>query len=296
MLCTLYWHSLQSLPLSLLLITAVIAVTLWLYPPQVRLLGGVWRWSLPLLRAAALAAIVISLLKPVIIRPKTAIERGAVVVLLDDSRSMSVIDSARTAAHRVALAAALGRLPPGSAMQGNGSAASRDADHLQSLADKIARARSEVDYARLAGRGVDAAKSLLDQTIDDFQSVAQSAADKAATIHGQGGLQRTLASLRKPPADSSRDGWLDRLPDQVKSAPAEVERARLAADEQLFRTDPRVHDACIDLAKLSRMELASAAALDGDHGLVARLGPDVPVLGFGIGDRVTPFSASHSSG
>src|SRR4051794_10048341 len=96
-------HSPQNLPLALLLMAGVIAVTLWLYPPQVRLLGSMWRWILPLLRVAALAAIAFSFLQPVIIRPKTSTERGAVVVLLDDSRSMEVVDAARTAAHRVAL-------------------------------------------------------------------------------------------------------------------------------------------------------------------------------------------------
>ncbi len=85
---------------------------LLLYPSQTRAMGGIWRWSLPGFRIAAMLALVLSLLKPVLVRPKTIEERGTVIVLIDQSRSMGVKDLATdTEAGRaevVALADALG--------------------------------------------------------------------------------------------------------------------------------------------------------------------------------------------
>jgi hypothetical protein len=294
MLASLYWNSLHSLPITLLLLAGIAAVTLWLYPPQVRLLRQPWRWGLPGLRTAALGALVISILQPVLIRPKTAVERGAVVMLLDDSQSMSVIDEGRSPSQRVALAAALGRLPAG-ARDALAAALQSDADRLSSLADAVSRARGEVDYARLAGRGIDAATARLDQTAGEFQAAAQSAATQAASLKGRAGLQKSLAVLADPPSGAARGEWLNRLHERVKSTAAEVEQATRAADEQLFRTEPQVHDVCQDLAKLSRLELEQAATMQGVQSLTARLGPDVPVLGFGVGDRVTPFSPRDSA-
>lgn len=289
MLASLYWNSLHSLPMALLLLTGIAAVTLWLYPPQVRLLRQPWRWGLPGLRAAALGALVLSILQPVLIRPKTAVERGAVVLLVDDSRSMSVIDAGRSPAQRVALAAALGRLPAG-ARNAKIAAMESGTERLSALADSISRARGEVDYARLAGRGIEAAMARLNQTVTEFQSAAQSALADAGASPRYAGLQKTLAVLANPPGGAARGEWLNRMRDRVKSAATEVEQATQAADEQLFRTEPQVHDASEDVAKLSRLELAEAAATQGAQSLRARLGSDVPVLGFGISDRVTPFS------
>ena len=51
----------------------------------------------------------------------------------------------------------------------------------------------------------------------------------------------------------------------------------------------------MDLSRQSRLELASAAISQGDGSLLSRLGPDVPVLGFGVGERITPFSPRQDS-
>jgi hypothetical protein len=294
MLAALYWHSLNHLPLAVLIVVAVAVVTWWLYPPQVRLLGPIWRWGLPLLRAAALAVLAISILQPAIIRPKTNVERGAVVVLLDDSRSMGVIDAWRSGAQRVALAAALGRLPSGARDTG-AARLQTDADRLNSLADAITRARGEVDYARLSERGVDAAQSRLDQALADFQSAISSTTTDASAISGQTNLKNALVNLSAIPTGSTRNAWLDGLRDRVRHVTGDIEQARLVADERLFRNDPQVHDVCMDLSKASRMELASAAISQGQGSLVSRLGPDVPVLGFAVGDRVTPFSPKQDA-
>src|SRR6478735_42026 len=102
MLGQVLWNSTRALPVAAAMALAVLAALIWLYPPQVREVRGVWRWGLPLLRACAALALGAALLKPVILRPKTEGERPVVVVLVDRSRSMSVTDNARTRAQLVA--------------------------------------------------------------------------------------------------------------------------------------------------------------------------------------------------
>ncbi len=107
------WNAPHMLPLVVALAVALLAAVAWLYPAQARGVRRPWRWVLPGLRAAALLALTASLLQPVMYRPRQAGERGAVLVLVDRSRSMSVTDVTRSPAQLVALADGLGRLPPG---------------------------------------------------------------------------------------------------------------------------------------------------------------------------------------
>ena len=90
----------------------VLAGVVWLYPAQLGQVGWPWRGLLPLLRLAAMFTLAISFLKPVAMRLASAAERGSIVVIVDRSKSMNVIDNARTNAQRVALADALAKLPP----------------------------------------------------------------------------------------------------------------------------------------------------------------------------------------
>src|SRR5579872_570066 len=109
MLALLVWESWDLWPLAAAAGAMLTLVVLWLYPAQVR--GAGWgRWLPPLLRWLAVVALALSLLKPVVLQPKTAEQWGAVVVLVDCSKSMAVTDPGRSPAEQVALAGALGRL------------------------------------------------------------------------------------------------------------------------------------------------------------------------------------------
>jgi hypothetical protein len=298
MLASLYWHSPQRLPIALVILAAAGAVTLWLYPPQLRQLDSdtsarglkARRWLMPGLRIGALAALTISLLQPVVLRSKTTAERGAVVVLLDDSRSMSVADTGRTPAQLIDLAAALGRLPraqPGSSIS---AALLLDAERLSSLSEAIGRQRSELDYARLAGRGVNAAKTRLDDTVEEFRDVVRAAAVTAERLPSGSSLQHSLADLTSPaPGGGNRDTWLEAVRARVPGVLGEIEQARRTADEQLFRADPAVRETCADLGEQSRFDLA-ISAIDGEGGVSNRLGSDIHLLGFTISDRIAPFA------
>src|SRR3954466_10309384 len=108
MISQVLWNAPRALPAAVVAGLLLLAAVAWLYPAQVRDLRGPWRWGLPALRACAVLALAASALKPSVLRPKTADERAAVLVLVDKSRSMSVVDNARTPAQRVALASGLG--------------------------------------------------------------------------------------------------------------------------------------------------------------------------------------------
>src|SRR5437588_1697360 len=112
MLSLLVFDSLRLWPVSAAMALALTAAVLWLYPSQVRSVG-IAGWAPLLLRWVAIGALAASLLRPVVVQPKTAEELGSVLVLFDCSKSMSVIDTGRGIEQRVALADALGGLPAG---------------------------------------------------------------------------------------------------------------------------------------------------------------------------------------
>ena len=88
------WSGWEFWPAAAAAAVVLMAAVAWLYPGQVASLGGGWRWTLPMLRVAALGALVLSILRPVLIRTKTVEEQGVVLVLVDRSASMGVRDYA----------------------------------------------------------------------------------------------------------------------------------------------------------------------------------------------------------
>ena len=111
-LAQIYWRAPQYWPVAALTAGVLLVAVLALYPSQLGITPWPWRAILPALRVAAVLALAASLLKPVVMRLASAEERGAVIILVDRSRSMAVVDNARTTAQLVALADALGKLPP----------------------------------------------------------------------------------------------------------------------------------------------------------------------------------------
>src|SRR5262249_31579403 len=100
----------------------------------------------------------------VVLRPRTAAKQGVVVVLIDRSHSMSVIDRGRTPAELVSLAAGLGALPPGARPEAAAGLRAR-LDALRALADQLVRARNEAEYARVSGRSGAAAAARVNDAL-----------------------------------------------------------------------------------------------------------------------------------
>src|SRR5688572_12965431 len=154
MLSQVLWNSPRSLPVAVAVALVTLVAVIWLYPPQVKGLSWGWRWGLPALRAAGMLVLAAALLKPALLRPKTADEQGTVVVLVDRSRSMAVVDNARSPAQLVALADGLGMLPPAGARSEAGAAVAARAAEVRPLVAAAERAWGDLEYARVAGRGV----------------------------------------------------------------------------------------------------------------------------------------------
>ncbi len=296
MLCTLYWRYSVALPWVLALLATTAVVLVFLYLPPLRRMSGGLRWLMPLLRLFAMGALVVSILRPVISRPRNDRERGPVLVLLDNSRSMGVVDTGRAPGQWVAIAAALGRLP-GSLRDTDLQEVQHTCDRLSLLADDVARARAERDYAKLSGGSVESATLRLNQKIHELQSTAHDAADSAAKFaHGES-LERSLAYLSSAPAGTDQEVWLDHLAERAHAAATDAEQDRITNDSALYRSDVTVRDACEPLQSMSRLELSRTVAMDNTAGLASRLGPDVPVVVYTVGNRTAPVPASvlHAS-
>jgi hypothetical protein len=230
-----------------------------------------------------------SILRPVITRQRVSTERAPVVILFDDSRSAGMIDSARAPAELVGIANALGKLPA-ETRDTQTQAIQADCDLLSTRADDVLRARSELDYAKLSGRGVEAANARLDQAIADLQATARDASSKTSASMKTSPLERTLAYLVQIPAGIDKQTWLDRIKDKARASASYAEQVRAGRDADLFRSNARVREACRPVQLLSRLQLAEAVVFDSEAGLLARLGVDTSVTGFGISDQVTPIA------
>ena len=72
------WQAPALLPAAIAALALLLAVVLWLYPPQIRALPPGWRWMPPLLRAMAVTALALSIIQPAVLRLRTPSQQGAV--------------------------------------------------------------------------------------------------------------------------------------------------------------------------------------------------------------------------
>lgn len=283
MLAQLLWHSSNLLPLVIALSATLVVAVIWLYPAQVRNVRWTWRIMLPGLRAAGLLVLVASLLQPAVQRLRRAQERGAVLVLVDRSKSMSVTDVSRDPAQLVALAAGLERLPPGT----RGGLTVELLPKLQQLRDAVSdvvAAGHDVDTAEAFGRGVETARARLDGARAAFANAANDLAARAASFPPKGDLAARLSALKTIPASASRDAWAGEARTRVEAALSAVTTSQRDADALLYRTSPIVKAICDELAQRSRWSLVEEALLRRDSGLVERISPDMPVVAYEISD------------
>lgn len=290
MIAALSFESPSLWPLVAAAVAVLTAAVVWLYPAQTRG-AGVAGWALPLLRWAALIALAISLLKPVILQPKSAEQAGAVVVLLDCSKSMGVVDPGRSPAEQVALARALGRLPEGIrsdviAMLGD------DLDRVESRSREVIGARSDLDYARVSGRGISEKQQRLHEVVARYAQAAALLANKATLFPEGSELRRRLQDLQPgaPGAEEQPEETRRRI-DRVQAAARALQSAN---DEQLYKSNPAVRSACDVLAKSSRLDLAKAALLDARSGVVAKLGIRDPIIGLAIDRGLSSITLSSN--
>jgi len=277
---------------SILSLAAVGLGVAWLYPSQVRPLRWPWNWMLPTLRVSGLAALGVSLLKPVLTRTRTIEEQGAVVIALDRSMSMGVgdrrlgsePDRTQIIGQLVAMADGLGKLP--SDVRAGAAGIAGQITRLQGLASEVVRAWNEVDFARLSGREPQDAQLRLEQSIGEFLNAAKAAEDAAQAAGARPQVVQQLRQLRQRADDRAR--WLPSLRESVGRAAALIVESQAAADEQLYRANEQVKWVCDSLSLMSRLGLAWESLTGGRGALLNRLDEKVPLVGFSIGETVNP--------
>ena len=277
---------------ALALFGAALAV---LYPPQLRGTRRRWQWLLPALRGAALAALAVSVVKPVVTRTRTAGEEGAVAILVDRSGSTGVTDRLlegsddprRAIGQTVALADSLGRLPEGARRKTN-EVLAQDFARIDAQADAVVRARRELDYARVAGRDTRTAGQNVDAAVMGLRRAAESALERVKREDPRSPLVKDLAEVLKP-GIAFEGQWLTRMRALVARARAEAQSAQDRLDESVYLSDPDVQTLCLQTASMSRLALGWEALAGGNDSLLARLDRATPVAGYGFGDVLDPL-------
>jgi hypothetical protein len=271
--------------LAMLALVAALTAVVWLYRPQVKPLRAPWWWMLLALRTLVLAVLAISILRPTILRLSEESERGVVAVLVDQSKSMSVVDSSRSPAELVQLAAALDALPRDVRPATIGDLR-RQVEALRQMVDEIVRAHSELEYARLAGRGAEAAETRLRMARDQFAEKIKSLVSAAAADATISPLAESFTQIQRQPIETA-DSWSGAVVDQIGEIVERLDAMQTSADEKLYQDDPSVRAACDAVARQSRFELVRHA-ITGSSGLVAKLNAQhQPVRLFGFDGGVS---------
>ena len=281
------WQEPEMAPVVVAVLAVMLAALLLLYPPQVRYVPRRWRWVLPGLRISAVAALAISIVQPAVLRPRSAAQQGAIIVLADRSRSMSVSDRGRSPAEMVSLAAGLGALEPGARKEALPDLRAQ-LDQARAAIDETIRARSEADYARISARGAGAAEVRLRDAAEALHAslrslVAPAAATEANELHA------LVKKLKRPLPAVLDEASLRSLRADLDAAIAATSRAQAASDEKLFESDPVVRTACVRLGRSTRQNLMDRALTDTHAGLLANLPAGAPVVGLCFADDVLPI-------
>ena len=281
------WQAPWLLPAVLALGAAAAAAVLWFYPSQVRPVRRPWRYVIPGLRLLAFTALAVMVAKPVALRARPADDRGVLLVLLDKSRSMAVADKGRKSAELVALADSLGLLRNRRAVGTSGVAA--DFERLRSAVSQAVRAQGDLDYARVSGRGVDAAEARVRKQVDDVREQGRTLAASPAVAAVSPAFKARLAPLGDLPPADLRGAWAGETRKRLLAAADAITGFRDDADRRLYDADPGVKAICSELERQSRFDLAVEALVRPGAGLLSKLGPDTQTLGFAFAGGVTPL-------
>ncbi len=288
MIAQILWHSPTLAPASLAALFAICLAVGVLYPPQLRGLPTLWRYTLFGLRITAMTMITVSLLQPAVLRPKTIAEKGAVVALIDRSRSMNVSDNARSPAQRVALADALGALPAGARSQVAAPAMARVAE-MRSLADQVERVAGEADYAALSGRGADVARQRLEQVTQKLTLTCAATAAESPHFASNPELAAALATFAGvPPKFDAQQ--LKKLRQDLEQSLNLLTTFQSTSDAAIYGQNPQIKTICDELSQRSRSQLTDDAL---QHLVLAHLPPGTPVMKFAFaGDLARIDSAT----
>lgn len=287
MLAQLLWNAAGLWPLVLLAAIAIIVLTFWLYPGQTRGLPRLWQVLLPTMRVLAVLALVISLLKPTLVRPRTQDEHGAIIVLVDSSASMGIADSQMSPAQRVVLADGLGLLPAGKRHQA-GEDVLKGVAELRGDLDVCTRGLADLEYARLSGKQEQHRRDELEQAFGQAckQAAALNGMLAGASLPGE--LRGGLKPLAETPDEKRRSGWVKDVASALTPLESALEKRQAEADAELYKVDTEVKRIADATAGQSRLRLAEQAIV-GNKGFLAQVPADVPVYGYTFAEGIRPL-------
>ncbi|HEV7301434.1 MAG TPA: hypothetical protein VGN72_18875 [Tepidisphaeraceae bacterium] len=265
------WDNLSALPATLVLLIVAIAFVVWAYRPQARMSHWAARAALPLLRITAIVLLMLSVLKPNLAAPNPQVDRGAVLMVIDASQSMSIVDE-RTPADRVAIARAVGRLPAERADPVH-VRVREQIDALTAALDALQRTRAE---ARLADPSGSDAESL-DRLTADARAAVDEARRQLVATDVPALDEDVLRAIRAMGDGDASDATLRARADRVADAMA---NAAARSDGQRYRTYPTVRAAADLVGQRSRYQLAA----EGAARVAAALPVDVPLFVYAATD------------
>ena len=281
------WRAPQLLPAASGVGLLALLVSLWLYRPQIHLLAGSMRWLIPGLRGLVIAALAASILRPVAMRLVPASDRGQLLILVDRSRSMSVLDNQRDARQEVALADALGYLAPGTRAD-VAEPYLLALDHLRSLAAEVSSAQDDLEYARVSGHDIEAHEAHVRSAVDAYTGQAKSLARRADALSTEAPLRHTIDDLAKMPAANTRSRWKNEIPALISAAQSAATNYQGTSDQALYDDNDQVRAAAQQVAQLSRIALIERALLR-PQGLVSRLSAQGDVTAMAVSDQPIPI-------
>jgi len=279
-------------PVALGVCAVATVLMAWLYGPQVR--GGGWGGYLTLgMRWLALVVLAAALLRPVVFQGGESASGRGVEVLLDCSKSMGVVDTGRTIPQQVALAAALGQLPEG-VRPDVGAGISQSIRHAENLAQSVINAQSDLDFARVVGRGVNDRQAALRSAVDRYGRSARELASHAEAAPVGSDLRAGLKDLASVPEADQRQTWTD-LVRNLGLLQSLVANSQEIADQQLYDSDAHVRRICNEIARQSRLQLAEEALIR-PGGLAEKLATSGPLSAYAIDQELRPVALDKLSG
>ena len=284
----LFWNASGLWPLALAVGLGIAALVIWLYPGQTRGLSRRYQIVLPLLRVVAIGALAVSLLQPILVRPKTEQENGVVVVVVDRSASMGVSDSELIPADRVALADGLGAIAADKRLHVLPEAA-RALQAMRRSMDEITRLSADVEYARLSGRQVKQREGELDAAYVQAKQFAGELSRQLGAVNLEQVLKDKLVVLTEVPSAEQRPAWSRRVGEIIGPAEQVLQKQQAQADLQLYNSDAALRKACDTLASQSRLRLVEEALVNARTGLLQGIAPEVPLFGFALAEDIRPL-------
>ena len=301
-------------PLALAIALIGVIVVIRLYVPQVRMLAPAPRLLLPTLRAAAVIALAVSILKPVAVHKASPSDPGEVIFLLDRTGSMGVRDlawlgSAGAAtrpdqaagaglSHLVSLADAFGMLPAG-ARDSQLGVLRGEIEHAQQTVHDLMQMRNEFVYARASGQDPAPSRIRIAALREEFRGFAGVMLQQVNSLSKSPLPAKSVEALQSF-AHAGRAMQLEEFVRELDLLARWTDKAQSAQDLQLYQSNQAVRAACDKIASLSRYDRVELALLCRGGGeesnFLSKLPSGESISAYSVGETTEPIAFDRQRG